>query len=141
MNKKFDHGAVRLTYNRKKGNVGPGQFKLDPYLVSCGALDSVVKEVIYEANIYNYNVPEIVEAYTERNKIAVPLMNKLIEIQKQRKKENQPALREDEESLAIDSINKADEKLPIISQLHEINKENADRILTEIQNGIITRVK
>ena len=121
--------------------MGPGQFKLDPYLVSCGALDSVVKEVIYEANIYNSNVPEIVDAYTERNKIAVPLMNKLIEIQKQRKKENQPALREDEESLAIDSINKADEKLPTISQLHEINKENADRILTEIKNGIITRVK
>ena len=46
MNKKFDHGAVRLLYNRKKGDVGPGQFKLDPYLVSCGALDSVVKEVI-----------------------------------------------------------------------------------------------
>ena len=57
------------------------------------------------------------------------------------KKENAPALREDEESLAIDSINKADEKLPTISQLHEINKENADKILTEIQNGIITRVK
>jgi signal transduction histidine kinase len=86
-------------------------------------------------------VPEIVEAYTERNKIAVPLMNKLIEIQKQRKKENLPALGEDEEATAIDSINKADEKLPTISQLHEINKENADKILTKIQNGIITRVK
>ena len=84
---------MRLTYNRKKNDVGPGQFKLDPYLVSCGALDSVVKEVIYKANFYNSNVPEIVDGYTERNKIAVPLMNKLIEIQKQRKKENQPALR------------------------------------------------
>ena len=103
MNKKFDHGAVRLIYNRKKGDVGPGQFKLDPYLVSCGALDSVVKEVIYEANIYNSNIPEIVDAYTERNKIAVPLLNKLIEIQKQRKKENSPALREDEENQAIDN--------------------------------------
>ena len=71
MKKKFDHGAVRLLYNRKKGGVGPGQFKLDPYLVSCGALDSVVKEVIYEANIYNSNIPEIIDAYTERNKIAV----------------------------------------------------------------------
>ena len=94
MKKKFDHGAVRLLFNKKKTDIGPGQFKLDPYLVSCGALDSVIKEVIYEANIYNSNVPEIVEAYTERNKIAIPLMNKLIEIQLQRKKENQPAIRE-----------------------------------------------
>ena len=86
-------------------------------------------------------MPDIVAAYTERNNIAIPLMNKLIEIQLQRKKENQPALREDEEAIAIENINIADEKLPTISQLHEINKENADRILTEIQNGIITRVK
>jgi hypothetical protein len=34
----------------------------------------------------------------ERNKIAIPLINKLIEIQIQRKKENQPAIREDEEA-------------------------------------------
>ena len=86
-------------------------------------------------------MPEIVEAYTERNKIAIPLINKLIEIQLQRKTENQPAIREDEDATAIENINTADEKLPTISQLHEINKENADRILIEIQNGIITRVK
>ena len=68
-------------------------------------------------------------------------MNKLIEIQLHRKKENQPAIREDEEATAIENINTDDEKLPTISQLHEVNRENADRILTEIQNGIITRVK
>ena len=101
----------------------------------------MVKEVIYEANIYNSNIPEIIDAYTERNKITVPLLNKLIEIQKQRKNENSPALREDEENDALNSINKADEKLPTIGQLHEINKENAHNILTEIQNGIRTRVK
>ena len=66
--------------------------------MSCGAQESVVKEVIYEANIYNSNIPEIIDAYTERNKIAVPLLNKLIEIQKQRKKEDSPAIREDEEN-------------------------------------------
>ena len=104
-------------------------------MVSCAALDSVVKEVIYEANIYNSNIPEIIDAYTERNKIAVPLLNKLIEIQKQRKKENSPAIREDEENDALYSINKADEKLPTI------NKENTHNILTEIKNCIITRVK
>ena len=56
---------------KKKGDVGPGQFKLDPYLVSCGALDSVVKEVIHEANFYNSNIPKIIDNYTKRNKIAV----------------------------------------------------------------------
>ena len=33
MTKKFDHGAVRLTFNKKRSKVGPGQFKLDPYLI------------------------------------------------------------------------------------------------------------
>ena len=42
MVKKFDHGAVRLSYNKKKSKVGPGQFKLDPYLIKTGALDSVI---------------------------------------------------------------------------------------------------
>ena len=68
-------------------------------------------------------------------------MKKMIEIQKQWKKENSPALKEYEENQAIYSLNKADEKLPTISQLHEKNKENVHKILTEIQNGIITRVK
>ena len=69
MKKKFDHGAVRLLFNKKKIDIGPGQFKLDPYLVSCGALDSVIKEVIYEANIYNSNVPEIVEPTQNETKL------------------------------------------------------------------------
>ena len=32
---------------------GPGQFKLDPYLIKTGALDSVIKQTIYKANLYN----------------------------------------------------------------------------------------
>ena len=64
---KSDHGAVRLSFNKKRTEAGPGQFKLDPYLVKTGALDSVVKEVIYEANIHNANIPEISKAYTKRN--------------------------------------------------------------------------
>ena len=75
-------------------------------------LDIVIKEVIYEANIFNSNIPEIIDAYTERNKTAIPLMNKLIEIQKQRKNEENPGIREDEEVSAINDINKADERLP-----------------------------
>ena len=45
MEKKFDPGAVRLSYNRKRTETGPGQFKLDPYLVKTGALDNVVKTI------------------------------------------------------------------------------------------------
>ena len=97
-------------FNKKKSDVYPGQFKLDPYLVSCGSLDSVVKEVIYEANINNCKIPVIIDAYTERNKIAVPLHNKLVEIQKQWKKENSPAFREDEENKALKEINKTYKK-------------------------------
>ena len=86
MKKKFDHGAVHLLFNKKRGNIGPGQFKWDPYLVSSGALDSVVKYVIYESNIFNSYIPEIIETYTERNKIAIPMLNKIVETQKQRKR-------------------------------------------------------
>ena len=56
MSKKFDHGAVRLVYNKKKSKVGPGQFKLDPYMIKTGALDSIIKEVIYESNVYNAEI-------------------------------------------------------------------------------------
>ena len=59
MNKKFDHKAVRLIFNKKKSKVGSGQFKLDPYLIKTGALDRVIKEVIYEANIHNANISAI----------------------------------------------------------------------------------
>ena len=141
MNKKFDHGAVRLTYNKKKSKIGPVQFKLDLYLIKTGTLNSVIKEVIYEANIHNANIPEITETYTERNKVVTPLLTKLLEINADRKTRNEPTLREDEEREAIDIINQQDEKLPTMSQLHEINKEISDRVLTEIQNGIIVRVQ
>ena len=37
----FDHGSVKLKYNVVRTEARPGQFKLDPYLVKTGALDSV----------------------------------------------------------------------------------------------------
>ncbi len=141
MSKKFDHGAGRLVYNKKKSKVGPGQFKLDPYLIKTGALDSIIKEVIYESNIYNADIPEITETYTEINKIVKPLLQKLLEINMERKTKGDPAIREEEEQEAINIINDQDEKLPTMTQLHEINKEISDKVLTEIQNGITVRVQ
>ena len=132
MEKKFDHGSLRLSFNKKRTEAGPGQFKLDPYLVKTGALDSVVKEVIYEANIHNANIPEISEAYMERNKTVVPLLQKLLEIQQERREKGEPNHREQEEQEAVNTINSEDEKLPTMAQLHELNKTISDRILTEI---------
>ena len=39
------------------------------------------------------------------------------------------------------NLNKANETLPTMEQLHAINKNKAGLILTEIQNGILTKVK
>ena len=74
-------------------------------MIKTGALDSIIKEVIYEANIYTANIPEITETYTERNKIVKPLLQKLLEINVERKTRSDPAIREDEEQDAINTIN------------------------------------
>ena len=48
----FDHGSLILNLNSQKHDGGPGSFKLDPYLISTGALDNTTKKSIYEANLY-----------------------------------------------------------------------------------------
>ena len=45
------------------------------------------------------------------------------------------------ENTLVTELNKADEKLPTIEQLHVINKTKAGMILTEIQNWLVTKVK
>ena len=76
---------------------------------------NVVKEVIYEANIHNANIPEISRAYTKRNKIAVPLLHKLLEIQQEIKEKDEPDYRSQEEQEAIAIINEEDERLPTMA--------------------------
>ena len=52
--RRFDHRSVRMLLNKERAEVGPGQFKLDPNLIkSVTLLDNVIKQLIYEANIYN----------------------------------------------------------------------------------------
>ena len=34
----FDHGFVRMTFNKTQLPTGPGQFKLDPFLITTGLL-------------------------------------------------------------------------------------------------------
>ena len=63
----FDQGAVRMTFNRTQMKTGPGQFKLDPYLIKTGSLDSVIKQTIYEANLFNTERQDLVKIYEDRN--------------------------------------------------------------------------
>ena len=60
--RRFDHGSDRMLINKERADVGPGQFKLDPNLIRSGCLDIVLKQLIYEANIYNSEIPEIISA-------------------------------------------------------------------------------
>ena len=80
----FDHGSVQLKYNVTRTEAGPGQFKLDPYLVKTGALDSVIKQSIYEANLFNTENPGYIRTYEQRNKIVVPLLQRIMNIEKER---------------------------------------------------------
>ena len=45
------------------------------------------------------------------------------------------------ENELITNLNKANETLPTMDQLHALNRNKAGLILTEIQNGIFTKVK
>ena len=139
--RRFDHGSVRLLINKERAEVGPGQFKLDPNLIKSGSLDSIIKQVIYEANIYNSEIPEIITAYEDRNITAVPAISAIAAIQKRRKETGNLTNEEDVENTLILALNAADDKLPTMEQLHVINRTKANLILTEIQNGLVSKVK
>ena len=134
----FDHGAVRLLINKTRADIGPGQFKLDPYLLKSGLLDNVINQVIIESNIYTCLIPEIVTAYEERNTKISPWVERLLALETTREP-GTPLT--DEEKVLIQSINEEDTKLPTIEQLEVINEAVADQVLNCIQNGVLTKVK
>jgi hypothetical protein len=129
---RMDHGSVRLTFNRKRAEIGPGQFKIDPNLIKSGCLDSIIKQVIYESNIFNSEITEIITAYEERNAIAVPILAEIVAIRERRKNTGNIADDEQRENELISRLNKANETLPTMEQLHLINRNKAGLILTEI---------
>ena len=88
----FDHGAVRMVYNLTKTPTGPGQFKIDPFLIKTGALDFIIKQTIYEANLFTTEDNNLMKIYEDRNKIVVPLLQRIADIEKDRKSENNPGL-------------------------------------------------
>ena len=84
----------------------------------------------------------MITAYEERNKIAVPAISAIAGIRKRRKATGNLTAEEDVENTLIEALNKVDEKLPTIEQLQKINeKEEKNMILTEIQNGLVGKVK
>ena len=137
----FDHGAVRMTFNRTQMKTGPGQFKIDPFLIKTGSLDSIIKQTIYEANLFNSERQDLIKIYEDRNAIVVPLLLRIADIEKERKENNDPGQYEDEEDDITKKIDTEDNKLPKLATLQELNKEHADRVLTDIQNGVVTAVK
>jgi hypothetical protein len=137
----FDHGAVRMTFNRTQMKTGPGQFKIDPFLIKTGSLDSIIKQTIYEANLFNSERQDLIKIYEDRNAIVVPLLLRIADIEKERKENNDPGQYEDEEDDITKKIDTEDNKLPKLATLQELNKEHADRVLTDIQNGVVTVVK
>ena len=115
----FDHGAVRLLINKTRAEIGPGQFKLDPFLLKSGLLDNVINQVILESHIYTCSIPEIVTVYEERNLEISPLVDRLLALENS-KEDGAPLT--DEEKVLILSISEEDKKLPSIEQL-EVNKQ------------------
>ena len=70
----FDHGAVRMHAKQNKTQTGRGQFKFDPFLIKTGALDSIIKQSIFEANLFNTKDKDLIKIYEDRNKMVVPLL-------------------------------------------------------------------
>ena len=137
----FDHGAVRMVYNHTKTPTGPGQFKIDPFLIRTGALDSIIKQTIFEANLFTTEDANLMKIYEDRNKIVVPLLQRLADIEKDRTCADDPGLYEDEEHQILQMIEEQDRKLPKLNELIEMNAQKADYVLTEIQSGVVTKVK
>ena len=120
---------------QNKTQTGPGQFKLDPFLIKTGALDSIIKQSIFEANLFNTEDKDLIKTYEDRNKIVVPILQRLMDIEKERIETNDSGLDEEEEFHTLNLINSQDAKLPRRDLLINRNKEKADMVLTDIQNS------
>ena len=137
----FDHASVRMSFNLKESKTGLGQFKLDPFLIKTGALDSIIKQTIYEANLFTTEDAEMMKIYEDRNSIVIPFFQRIVDIENERKEDNNPGLYEEEEHYIIGRIEEEDRKLPKLDVLINLKSDKADMVLTEIQNGVITKVK
>ena len=79
--------------------------------------------------------------YRDRDTVVVPLLQRLANIEKDRTCDNDPGLYEDEGHQILRLIEEQDKKLPKLNELIERNAQKADHVLTEIQSGVVTKVK
>ena len=82
-------------------------------------------------------IPEIVTTYESRNEKVAPWLDQLAKLEDSR---TVGAPLTDEEKVLLHNIKHEDEKLPNIEQLEVINSEVSDKVLTCIQNGVLSRV-
>ena len=68
------------------------------------------------------------------------MLKALAGIQHKREKTKQFNILEEAETRILEYLDQENSKLPTMDQLHAINKEVANDVLTEIQNGVITKV-
>ena len=73
--------------------------------------------------------------------MVVRLLQRIIDIEKERLETDNPGLDEEEEHYSLLQIDREAAKLPKLDHLITLNKDMADRVLTEIQNSIGTKVK
>ena len=71
----------------------------------------------------------------------MPTINAIASIRKRRRETGNLTAEEDVENKLTEDLNKVDETLPTIEQLQLINTTKASMILTEIQNGLVSKVK
>ena len=83
----------------------------------------------------------MMKIYEDRNSVVIPFFQRIYDIEEERKEDNNPGLYEEEEHYIIWQIDQEDRKLPNLDAPININTDKADMVLTEIQNGVITKVK
>ena len=74
-------------------------------------------------------------------KETIPKIIAIAGIRRRRKATGNLTAEEVVENTLIEALNKEDEKQAPIEQLQKINEKKANMILTEIQNGLVSKVK
>ena len=69
------------------------------------------------------------------------MLQRIADIEKDRRVENNPGLYEEEEQNILSLIEEQDNNLPKLNDLIELNALKANYVLTEIQSGVVTKVK
>ena len=100
-----------------KPQQGQANLNLIPFPIKTVALDSIIKQSIFEANLFYTEDKDLIKIYEDHKKIVVPLLQRIIDIEKVRLDTNNPGLDEEEEHHTLNLINSQDAKLPRLDAL------------------------